>query len=92
MVAPEAFEGVPPAIRDQLRRRDCRIPQWKPSTSQHNLLWGEFERRGQRDLVVLCARHERPRVNVMTLIWQPGEQRTNSTTTNEAVERFSGTS
>lgn len=57
MKRPEDFPDVPADIRDELVRRDCRIPHWSPDTEAHNLVWGEFDHRGQRDLVVLCA-HE----------------------------------
>jgi hypothetical protein len=58
MRLPGEFTEVPAAIRDELNRQGCRIPQWIPGTVPHNLLWGEFDRRGQRDLAVLCVREK----------------------------------
>lgn len=55
MKRPAEFDTVSGAIRSELERRGCRIPQSTQSTRPHNVLWGEFDHRGQRDLVVLCV-------------------------------------
>jgi hypothetical protein len=56
MRRPEEVPDLPSSVREVLGRLECRIPQSLSDEAPHNLLWGEFERRGQRDLLVLCAR------------------------------------
>jgi len=58
MKRPEEFTNLHPAIREELTRRRCRIPQETTTTIPHNLIWGEFDHRGQQDLVVLCVREK----------------------------------
>jgi hypothetical protein len=53
---PAEFPDLPRVIRRQLEQQQCRIPQAANWRIRHNLVWGEFERKGQQDLAVLCVR------------------------------------
>ena len=53
---PSAFPDLPRDIAAELERRGCRIPQATFYDSQpHNVISGEFARRGQTDWAVLCS-------------------------------------
>jgi hypothetical protein len=56
MRRPSDFTDVPQVIQRQLEQAQCRIPQAPNWRIHHNLVWGEFERKGQQDLAVLCVR------------------------------------
>ena len=56
MRSPDDFPDLPTPVRNALQQIGCRIPQWPPGTLSHNLVWGRFEKPGQRDLAVLCAK------------------------------------
>ena len=52
---PAAFADVPPAVRTDLERRGCTIPQVWYETKPGNILRGHFRSRGQVDWAVLCS-------------------------------------
>jgi hypothetical protein len=49
-------EEIPAGVREELQRLGCSIPRYRRGTVETSVIWGEFERPGQRDLAVLCAR------------------------------------
>jgi hypothetical protein len=51
------FPQLPAGIAQDLTNRGCRIPQVKGIPKRHNVIRGEFEKRGQRDWAVLCLRN-----------------------------------
>ncbi|MBX3279280.1 MAG: hypothetical protein KF868_14855 [Acidobacteria bacterium] len=55
---PTAFSRLPGNIVQHLQRRGCTIPQTYLSSEPHNVISGEFTRRGQRDWAVLCSRNK----------------------------------
>ncbi|HUL03553.1 MAG TPA: hypothetical protein VLV16_10035 [Gemmatimonadales bacterium] len=56
-LAPSAFPALPQAIRDELERRQCSIPQVPSDTTPQNVVQGHFRRSTQVDWAVLCAVH-----------------------------------
>ncbi|MCW5977817.1 MAG: hypothetical protein KIT09_07050 [Bryobacteraceae bacterium] len=52
---PRAFPNLPPAVTHDLDRRACLIPQTAYDQHPHNVVSGEFARRGQTDWAVLCS-------------------------------------
>jgi hypothetical protein len=52
---PADFRQLPAAVRRDLDRRDCRIPQVPDKTAPHNVISGSFVSRGSRDWAVLCS-------------------------------------
>lgn len=55
-LAPAAFPQLPAAVTHDLRARGCTIPQTHSDVTPHNVISGEFARRGQTDWAVLCSR------------------------------------
>jgi hypothetical protein len=53
---PAAFPRLPKSIVQYLHGRGCTIPQTYLSSEPHNVISGEFARRGQTDWAVLCSR------------------------------------
>jgi hypothetical protein len=53
---PSEFSDVSQAIRVELQRRGCTIPQVYTAGPPHNVVRGAFRRRGQSDVAVLCSR------------------------------------
>jgi len=54
-LAPAAFATLPAAIRHTLESRNCTVPQANDNASPHNVICGEFLRKGQKDWAVLCS-------------------------------------
>ncbi len=54
---PAAFPRLPKKVVRHLQRRGCTIPQTYLSDEPHNVIGGEFARRGQNDWAVLCSRN-----------------------------------
>lgn len=52
---PSDFRQLPGAVRRDLDRRGCRIPQVPDKTAPHNVISGSFIGAGSRDWAVLCS-------------------------------------
>lgn len=63
-LTPSAFPELPVAVRQELERRNCRIPQLGPAfgSQRSNVVSGHFARPGQRDWAVLCSRADSSQV------------------------------
>lgn len=55
-LSPTAFPQLPRRVRRNLLSRGCTIPQTFADARPHNVISGEFARRGQTDWAVLCSR------------------------------------
>jgi hypothetical protein len=53
---PSAFPALPAAIRRELSRKGCMVPQIWSDPEAHNVIRGSFTRKGQTDWAVLCSR------------------------------------
>src|SRR5688572_13873626 len=65
-LSPTAFPHLPSQIRRNLQSRGCTIPQTFADTKPHNVISGEFARRGQTDWAVLCSRNK---VSSILIFW-----------------------
>lgn len=54
---PSAVPQLPPAIRADLEKSGCRIPQSYGERKPHNAVRGHFIGTAQRDWAVLCSRN-----------------------------------
>lgn len=54
-LAPNGFPEIPRNVVRELKQRGCTIPQEAFTKKRNNVIQGEFARRGQRDLAVLCS-------------------------------------
>lgn len=54
---PAAFPILPQAVRRELQRRNCTIPQESYSKHPNNVIGGQFAKPGQKDWAVLCSRN-----------------------------------
>lgn len=61
---PESFPQLPAAVRADLRRRGCTVPQEPSDTQPHNVISGSFIARGTTDWAVLCSIDRKSRVLV----------------------------
>lgn len=52
---PTAFPELPPDVIRELQRRGCTVPQTPSTNKPHNVVKGQFARRGQIDWAVLCS-------------------------------------
>jgi len=52
---PAAFPVLPGLVRVELERRGCTMPQDATNPEKHNVIRGQFARRGQFDWAVLCS-------------------------------------
>jgi len=55
---PSEFPQLPTAIRQELNRRGCTIPQVWGQTNPHNVISGAFLQAAERDWAVLCSIHQ----------------------------------
>ena len=58
-LAPNRFSLLPKSIVNDLERRRCTVPQSYIEPDRHNVVRGEFKRKGQQDWAVLCSRNRR---------------------------------
>lgn len=68
-LSPAAFPQLPAAVRRDLERRRCRVPQASDSRGAHNVVRGAFLGRGTDDWAVLCSRAGVSRI----LIYRAGQ-------------------
>lgn len=61
---PSAFSQLPENIIEYLHRKGCSIPQSYVRSEPHNVISGEFARRGQIDWAALCSRNGQSSVMV----------------------------
>jgi hypothetical protein len=53
---PSDFQDLPAAVRDELDRRGCTIPQVHGEARPHNVVRGAFRSGRRTDIAVLCSR------------------------------------
>ena len=53
---PSAFPDLPAKLRKRLQDRSCTIPQVFGISEPHNVIRGQFTRKGQTDWAVLCSK------------------------------------
>ena len=53
-LSPDAFVHIPIEVRNELKRAGCVIPQ-AGAAGPHNLIRGEFLRKGRQDWAALCS-------------------------------------
>ena len=63
---PSAFSRLPKTIVSFLEKRNCTVPQTFNDSTPHNVIRGQFARRGQFDWAVLCSRN---RVSSILVFW-----------------------
>jgi hypothetical protein len=71
---PSAFPSLPEIVKRDLERRKCTVPQADPAAigpapdrdQLHNVVHGQFQRRGQTDWAVVCSRN---RVSTILVFW-----------------------
>jgi hypothetical protein len=63
-LAPSTFPAIPAAVRVDLERRGCTIPQTAGSTRPENVISGRFTSRDQVDWAVLCSVRRRSTILV----------------------------
>ncbi len=63
---PTAFPQLPKNIVLFLQERNCAVPQTFSNSSPHNVIRGQFVRRGQFDWAILCSRN---RVSAILVFW-----------------------
>jgi len=59
-----AFPSLPPGFRDLLQKRGCLVPQSFAQETPHNVIHGEFAKKGQTDWAALCSRDGKSSVMV----------------------------
>src|SRR5262245_36638029 len=61
---PSAFAQLPSAVRRDLERQGCRVPQTFASAARHNVIRGAFTSRGSAEWAVLCSIADSSRILV----------------------------
>jgi len=70
-LAPTAFPELPKNIIRELQTRGCTIPQTYDNSKPHNVIHGEFAKKGQYDWAVLCSKNF---VSVILIFWGGSEK------------------
>ena len=63
---PAAFSQLPKNIVLSLQQKNCTVPQTFGNATPHNVIRGQFTRRGQFDWAILCSRN---RVSSILVFW-----------------------
>ena len=69
-LSPAELLAAPPGVVRALEDRACRIPQEWSDSLPHNVIRGEFARRGQEDWAILCSRAG---VSQILVFWNRGD-------------------
>lgn len=64
-LSPSKFDNLPKEIIQHLQSLDCAIPQAFYPEKPHNVIEGEFFKKGQKDWAVLCFRNNNPDNSVL---------------------------
>ena len=54
-LSPTIYKGLPEGFIRKLKQRGCTIPQSFVTTAAHNIISGEFAKKGQQDWAILCS-------------------------------------
>lgn len=65
-LSPTAFSQLPKIIVLSLQKRNCTVPQTFSNSTPHNVIRGQFAKRGQFDWAILCSRN---RVSSILVFW-----------------------
>ena len=86
-LGPSAFPELPVNIRRELERRGCTIPQVWEDRKPHNVIKGEFIRKGQIDWAVLCSLN---RVSLILIFRNASEQNPSELAREADIEKLQG--
>jgi hypothetical protein len=86
-LGPSAFPELPMNIRRELERRGCTIPQLWEDKKPHNVIKGEFIRRGQIDWAVLCSLN---RISSILIFRNASEQNPSELAREADIEKLQG--
>jgi hypothetical protein len=64
-LSPDSFPRLPNAVRAELNRRDCVVPQTYGDTARHNVVTGAFTSHGAVEWAVLCSVKRESRILVL---------------------------
>ena len=84
---PSAFSELPGNIRRELEHRGCTIPQIWGDRKPHNVIKGEFTRKGQTDWAVLCSLN---RVSSILIFQNASEQNPSELAREADIEKLQG--
>lgn len=65
-LSPSTFSELPSVVTRALQARGCLIPQAFDRAAPHNVIRGEFARKGQTDWAILCSIN---RVSYILVFW-----------------------
>ena len=83
---PDDFKNVPARVRSKLNEAHCLIPQVNEKAIPHNVVTGQFARRGQQDWAAYCSVHGKSKVLV---VWGGPSQCSGNPFNDGAPERDS---
>ncbi len=86
-LGPSAFPELPMNIRRELERRGCTIPQVWEDRKPHNVIKGEFIRKGQIDWAVLCSLN---RISSILIFRNASEQNPSELAREADIEKLQG--
>jgi hypothetical protein len=86
-LGPSAFPELPMNIRRELERQGCTIPQVWEDRKPHNVIKGEFIRRGQIDWAVLCSLN---RISSVLIFRNASEQNPSELAREADIEKLQG--
>ena len=70
-LAPTALSELPKNIIRELQKRGCTIPQTYDNPKPHNVIHGEFAKKGRSDWAILCSKNM---VSVILIFWGGAEK------------------
>jgi hypothetical protein len=85
---PSAFPNLPRTVAGELVKRGCTIPQVYSDPKPHNVISGNFAKKGQKDWAVLCSRAG---VSSILLFWGGSAKDVEEIATSPDVDWLQGT-
>ena len=71
-LAPNKFAELPKNIILALETRGCTVPQSYFYTQPNNVIYGEFEKKGQKDWAILCSKNS---VSSILIFWNGSDKK-----------------
>jgi hypothetical protein len=54
-ISPDSLQDLPSAVREELKRRNCSVPQTYAYSEPHNAVNGAFTAKGELEWAVICS-------------------------------------
>jgi hypothetical protein len=84
---PSKFKDLPQEIINNLKERKCTVPQTWHIKTPHNVVSGEYSKKGQKDWAILCSIN---RVSSILIFWNGSTRNVAEIAKSDDLDYFQG--